>query len=96
MLFVIGEDFDELAECLDLLRKGEDATDGSAVCVHWSTSGRQPWLAVTADDGLEVEVGDPTQSGIRVRIPLRIGSANADWIEDSRERLRAVRRAWGM
>ncbi|MFE3206160.1 DUF5959 family protein [Embleya sp. NPDC059237] len=95
-LFVCSEDFDDWAECLDLLQEGERDEYGPAVSVYWSNSGRQPWLTVIGDDPVHVEVGDPTQSGVRVRIPLDLRSVDGSWIEHARERLRAVRGAWGV
>ncbi|GCD95985.1 DUF5959 family protein [Embleya hyalina] len=95
-LSVRSEDFDDWAECLDLLQEGERDEYGPPVSVYWSNSGRQPWLTVISDDPISVEVGDPTQSGVRVHIPLDLRSVERAWVEHARERLHAVRDAWGV
>jgi len=95
-MVISRDDLDDLAGCLDLLEEGERDVSGEPVDVTWSWSGRQPWLGIIADDPIRVEVGDPTRTGIQVRVPLDLRCTNERWIEDSRERLRAVREAWDM
>ncbi|MFF9113998.1 DUF5959 family protein [Streptomyces sp. NPDC014805] len=75
-------DLDEWERCLLALQAGEGA--------QWPTGGRSAWLEVVPEDPVELTVHDSPSTQIAVHVPIDVA---ADWLEQNRLRLDAVRRA---
>ncbi|MFR0358610.1 DUF5959 family protein [Streptomyces sediminimaris] len=85
-------DLDDWAALLEAVDESAADTDepDDVFAGNWPAEGRTAYLTLIAEDPYVVEVHDAPSTQISVRVPIDL---KGEWIEASRERLAAARRA---